>query len=49
MSEVESGGNVIVYSDLCLRYRMAKKYTVYSDMCLRFREREILMCRLMFV
>ena len=48
MSEVHGEGNVIVYSDVCLRYRV-RNVIVYSDGCLSYRLRELLLCTVMCV
>jgi len=49
VSEVQGGRNVIVYSDVCLRYREGENFIVYSDVCLRYRVVEMLLCTVMRV
>ena len=42
MSEVQGEGNVTVYSDVCLKYRVGEML-LCTVMCLRYRVREMLM------
>ena len=48
MSVVQGEGNVIVYSDVCLRYRV-REMLLCTMMCVRSRVGEILLCIVMCV
>ena len=48
VSKVQDKGNVTVYSDVCLRYRVREKL-LYTRMCVRYSVGEMLMCTVMYV
>ena len=48
MSEVQGEGNVTVYSDVCLRFRVIE-ILLYTVICLRYRMREMLLYTIMGV
>ena len=48
MSEVQSGGNVTVYSDVCLRYSVGEMLLCVI-MCVKYRVREMSLCTVMCV
>ena len=48
MSEVQDEGNVIVCSDVCLRYRVGEMLLCLI-MCVKYRVREMSLCTVMCV